>query len=241
MTERASRIRAVVFDLDGVLIDTEGLQYQAWTAALSPLGVALSRDAYLDMAGRQSDLIAQELVASLRLPTTAPALLRDKTAALDRLLQSAPIELLPCALEAVAALGARMPLALATGGSRSETRLKLDRVGLSAHFAVVVTRSDVMRGKPHPDVYALAADRLAVAAQDCAAIEDTEYGVAASKAAGLLCIAVPGEYSMRQDFAHADSVASTLQDAVRMLGGERRPEHAADQADAADEARRSCE
>src|SRR4030095_10421428 len=158
------RIRAVVFDLDGVLIDTEGLQYRAWTAALSPLGATLSRDAYLDMAGRQSDLIAQELVAALRLPTNPAALLRDKTVELDRLLQSAPIEMLPCALEAVAALGLPMPLALATGGSRSETRLKLDRVGLSAHFAVVVTRSDVMRGKPHPDVYALATDRLSVGA-----------------------------------------------------------------------------
>ena len=140
------RSRAVVFDLDGVLIDTEGLQYQAWMAALAPLGVALSKDAYLDLAGRQSDLIAQELVVALRLSTTAAVLLRNKTVELDRLLQSAPIELLPCAVKAVTDLGCRMPLGLATGGSRSETRLKLDSVGLSAHFKVVVTRSDVTRG-----------------------------------------------------------------------------------------------
>lgn len=215
------RSRAVVFDLDGVLIDTEGLQYQAWVAALAPLGVSLSKDAYLDMAGRQSDLIAQELVVALRLSTTAAALLRDRTVELDRLLHSAPIELLPGALQAVTDLGCRMPLALATGGSRSETRLKLDRVGLSRHFKVVVTRSDVTRGKPHPDVYALAAERLAMPPQQCAAIEDTEYGIAAAKAPGLLCIAVRGEYSTRQDFSHADRIAPTLDDAVRILGEER--------------------
>jgi beta-phosphoglucomutase-like phosphatase (HAD superfamily) len=145
-------IRAVVFDLDGVLIDTEGLQYQAWSIALAPLGVTLSRDDYLHMAGRQGDLIAQELVESLGLATEATALLRHKSVELDRLLDAAPIRLLPGAVEAVADLGRSMPLALATGGSESETRLKVDRVGLARHFKVVVTRSDVRRGKPHPDV-----------------------------------------------------------------------------------------
>jgi len=211
-------IRAVVFDLDGVLIDSEGLQYQAWTTALAALGVDLSKDDYLKMAGRQGDVIAQELVESLGLTTTATALLRHKSVELDRLLDAAPIQLLPGALEAVTDLGQRMPLALATGGSESETRVKVDRVGLAGHFRVVVTRSDVARGKPHPDVYVLAAERLAVIPQDCAAIEDTEYGVAAAKAAGILCVAVPGEYSKGQDFAKADRVAPTLQDAVRILG-----------------------
>lgn len=210
-------VRAVVFDLDGVLIDTEGFQHRAWVAALEPLGVALSKDAYLDLAGRQSDLIARELVDSLRLPDDPEALLRSKTRELDRLLQSAAIALLPCAVEAVQDLGGRLPLALATGGSRSETRLKLDIVGLSRHFRVVVTRSDVVRGKPHPDIYAMAADRLAMPPEHCAAIEDTSYGVAAAKAAGLLCIAVPGEYSARQDFTRADHVVPTLQEAVRIL------------------------
>src|SRR6185369_11772370 len=166
-------IQAVVFDLDGVLIDTEGLQYQAWSTALAPLGVDLSRDDYLKMAGRQGDVIAQELVESLGLATTATAFLQHKTAELDRLLHSMPIQLLPGAVEAVTDLGRRMPIALATGGSESETRLKLDKAGLAVYFRVVVTRSDVTRGKPHPDVYLLATERLAVVPQDCAAIEDT--------------------------------------------------------------------
>ena len=211
------QIRAIVFDLDGVLISTEVLQYSAWVEALNAYGVVLSKKAYVDLAGRQSDLIALDLVGQHRMRCDPQQLLEAKRIALRRLLRSTTLVLQPHAKETVQELGNRFPLALATGGSHRETNLKLEQVGLAACFLTVVTRSDVKRGKPFPDIYVTAVERLGLPPHECVAIEDTQHGVAAARAAGLACIAVPGEYSANQDFRGADRVFKSLKDVAACL------------------------
>ncbi len=204
-------LAAVVFDLDGVLVDSESLQLAAWDRYLARFGKRLPSELAARLFGRRLQDTARILVTELDLPVSPEQAARERD---ELFLASLPGAVKPRegALELVSSLQSfGLPLGLATGGHRRYVDLVLQELGLSRAFAAIVTGEDVVRGKPAPDCYALAVRRLGVVANRAVAIEDAPLGVAAARAAGLRCLAVPnGHTESLPGFDRADAVLPDL-------------------------------
>ena len=183
-------IEAVVFDLDGVLIDSE----QVWDAAREQLvrerGGRWHAQAQRDMMGMSSTEWSAYMHDELGLPEP-PEEIDDEVVQrmLARYRESLPI--LPGASEAVVALGARWRLGLASSSNREIIDEVLRLANLADLFVVTVSSEEVARGKPSPDVYLEAARRLRAAPERCVAIEDSTNGILSAHAAGMEVIAIP--------------------------------------------------
>ncbi len=208
---------AAIFDQDGILTDTESLQWQGWVEVLKPFGIGMPKQEYIrNYAGKTGSIIEKELIKKHNLRIKRGALTKKKETWLMSWFKVNKISLMPYAMEAIeffSRKGAR--LALASGGSKEEVELKLKKTGILDMFDVISTKSDVRRGKPFPDIYVFVAKKLGIRPEDCIVFEDTQYGVEAAKAAGMKCIAVPTEFSAAQDFSKADGVFPNLKEAVR--------------------------
>ncbi len=184
-------LSAVILDMDGTLHDTEVVYHQALQAAVRAVGFAVSEafcHSLIGIPGPETDAM---LVAHLG-PDFPFAefdrqyeALRDSALAAEFPLKAGAIQL----LEDLVRGG--MKVAVATSASRRAAELHLGRSGLRAHLPVVVTRDDVARGKPHPDVFLRAAELLDVPAEECLAVEDSFNGVRAAHAAGMMPVMVP--------------------------------------------------
>jgi HAD superfamily hydrolase (TIGR01509 family) len=211
-------IAAVVFDLDGVLVDSEA----AWDAARRELvrerGGAWKDSATRDMLGMSSlewsQYVADELGVDL-----APEEISARV--VDQLLSAyrEQLPLMPGAVEAVERLAARWPLGLASSSNPEVIELVLSESGLERHFSAWVSSTQVGPGKPAPDVYLEATRRLGVDPVDCVAIEDSENGIKSAHAAGMPVIAIPNpEFQPpAETLALANHVAGSLDELTPKL------------------------
>jgi HAD superfamily hydrolase (TIGR01509 family) len=183
-------IEAVVFDLDGVLIESEQVWDEARRELTEELGGRWHERAQRDMMGMSSPEWSRYMHEELGIPRS-PGDINDEVVRRLGVLYRGHLPLLPGAREAVARLAGRWPLAVASSSNRPLIELVLELAGLADRFLVVVSSEEVERGKPAPDVYREAARRLGVAPGSCAAIEDSEAGLLAARAAGLRVLASP--------------------------------------------------
>ena len=184
---------AVVFDLDGVLVDSEQRWNEAREALVREAGGRWRDDAATAMMGMSS----REWPAYLRDELGVPLSLEEINLDVVRRMQDgyrAGLPLLPGAGQAVRALAARWPLGLASSSNREIIDLVLEVAGLGSLFRVTVSSEEVARGKPAPDVYVETARRLGVDPAGCVAIEDSGNGVRAAAGAGMAVIAVPNPH-----------------------------------------------
>lgn len=187
---RADGPAGVVFDMDGVLIDSGAHHRASWTALCDDLGVAPPPEFWRLTIGRPAEEAVQRLLGRAMSSAEARALGARKRAHYARLAQRGILPI-PGVTEFVAEL-ARLgvPRAVATSAPRSDLERLLTAVGLRSHFAVVVTAEDVRRGKPDPEVYVRAARGLGLAPGACLVFEDAPVGVQAGRAAGMRVIGV---------------------------------------------------
>jgi HAD superfamily hydrolase (TIGR01509 family) len=194
-------MRAVIFDFDGVLVNSEPLHFRALHEALLGEGIAISEEEYLReyvaYDDRGSIRIALERHGRPSSPDRIKAVAAVKAEAFERLMAEVPFY--PGARELVRGLAAEMPLAIASGARRAEIERILRAGGLRDAFAAVVGADDVTRTKPDPEPY-LAAHALiaplapALAAAECLVFEDTLVGIAAGRAAGMKVVGVAQTY-----------------------------------------------
>ena len=186
-------IDAVIFDLDGVLVDSE----QLWAAAREELvrerGGTWTAEATRAMMGMSSREWSRYMRDELGVDLPPETISADVVARLERLYRER-LPLLPGAVEAVAAMHAEWPLGLASSANREIIELVLELGELGHFFAATVSSEEVPRGKPAPDVYLEAARRLGVAPERCAAVEDSSNGLRSADAAGMTVVAVPNPH-----------------------------------------------
>jgi HAD superfamily hydrolase (TIGR01509 family) len=204
-------VAAVVFDLDGVLLDSEVAWNQAKRELTEQQGGRWHEGAPRDMMGMSSPEWARYLHEELGVPLGEQEINQAVVARLtERYRERLP--LLPGAPEAVERLAARWPLGLASSSNRPIIDLVLEASGLGRHFAVSVSSEEVPRGKPAPDVYLAAAERLGAEPAQAVAIEDSTNGILAARGAGMRVIALPNPDFPPDDEAlgEADVVLDSL-------------------------------
>jgi HAD superfamily hydrolase (TIGR01509 family) len=214
---------AVIFDLDGVLADSERLWNQAKAALVQELGGRWREDAPRAMMGMSSGEWSAYMRDELHVPGELESINRGVVARMEAMYRER-VPVLPGAADAVQAIAARWPVALASSANREIIDLFLELAGLREVFAVTVSSEEVARGKPAPDVYLEAARQLDVAAGACVAVEDSSNGLRAAAAAGMVVVAVPNphyppdEDALALAAARIETIAELTPELVASLG-----------------------
>jgi HAD superfamily hydrolase (TIGR01509 family) len=183
-------IEAVVFDLDGVLLDTEELWDEARRDLAAERGGRWPVDAQRAMMGMSSPEWSRYMHDVVGLAESPEEISAEVVSRLERLYRER-LPLLDGAVEAVQRIGSRWPLAIASSSNRPLIDLFVELTGTADLFRATVSSEDVAAGKPAPDVYLEAARRLGVAPPSCAAIEDSENGIRSAAGAGMHVVAIP--------------------------------------------------
>jgi HAD superfamily hydrolase (TIGR01509 family) len=206
-------IRAVVFDFDGLIVDSESPEYLAWQAVHAHYGWPFPLESWQRNIGRNDDPF--DALGRFREPDSplapeeARALWREHR---DRLLEGflTPMPGVVALIDNIRARGLRT--AVASSSQLTRVRGLLLQLGLGERFDAVACGDEVPKAKPAPDVYRLAARRIGVVERACVALEDSPAGLRAAKAAGMWCIAVPSPLTRGMDFSAADLVVASLRD-----------------------------
>ena len=206
-------IEGVVFDLDGLLIDSE----QVWDAAREQLarerGGRWHENAQRDMMGMSSPEWSRYMHDAIGLPEPPEEINHEVVRRMEAIYRER-LPVIPGAREAVERIAARWPLGLASSSNRELIDLTLELLGVAGLFRATVSSEEVARGKPAPDVYLEAARRLGIEPTKAAAVEDSQNGILAAKAAGMRVVAIPNEHFPPgpDALADADVVLDSLSD-----------------------------
>jgi len=202
-------IKAILWDNDGLLVDTERVYYEANRQALLRAGVQLTKQQFSDISLRQG-LSPLELARRRGWKTDQIAALRQERDAYYLALLRQGVYVLPGVEMTLRALRGKARMGIVTSAQRVHFDAMHARSGLSPHFEFVITREDFARGKPAPDGYREGLRRLGVGPKECLAVEDSERGLVSAAAAGLRCIVVPNAESAGGNFSRALAVLPNM-------------------------------
>jgi HAD superfamily hydrolase (TIGR01509 family) len=207
-------IRAVVFDFDGILADSEPLHLRAYQEVFDGLGTTLTREEYYSRYLGYNDEDMFRHVAADRgwsmSDEQIAAVVAEKTRVFDAIIDTTDV-LFAGAAACVERLAAAFPLGIASGALPHEIRTILKRANLDRHFRFIVGSGDTFRSKPAPDPYLRAAELHALPPSECVAIEDSKWGIESAQTAGMTCIGVTHTYPADR-LAMADVVVASLDD-----------------------------
>lgn len=209
-------VKAILFDNDGVLVDTERLYYRANFEMFEDAGFELTPQIYEEFYLRrnigawhlaQQAGVAEELFHGMR---------EARNRRYSELLQNEQI-LIPGVLEAVKAAAERVTVGVVTSSRRDHFEIIHRRTGLLPLFNFIVAEGDYAKSKPDPEPYLVGVQRSGAAKSECVAIEDTERGLTAAAAAGLRCWVIPSELTRGQDFSAADAVLNSIEELLQRI------------------------
>ena len=209
-------VRAIFWDNDGILVETEPLYFEANQRTLAPLGIDLNEELY-----RRLFLIegrgAWHLLDERGFSEAEIESLRQQRNALYSDLIRARVRVLPGVVDVLDALHGRFSMAVVTSSRRDHFDLIHERTGLLKYFDFVVAGGDYARSKPDPAPYIAALERSGLSPEDCIAIEDSERGLESAARAGIRCIVVPTALTRRSAFERAIRIAENLGDVPALL------------------------
>ncbi len=205
-------IRAVTFDMDGLMFNTEDLFDQVGSRLLSRRGHVFSLEVKLKTMGLPGPKAFEVLQREFDLSETYEAFQSEIDEIFSEILPG-QLQTMPGLFQLLELLEVReIPKSVATSSHRGFAESVLGRFQLEPRFKFLLTRDDVVHGKPNPDIYLAAAEMLNVAPGEMLVLEDSLIGSSAAVAAGAFTIAVPTSHSQHQDFSHVDRVANSLVD-----------------------------
>ncbi len=206
-------IRAIVFDFDGLILDTEEPVYRSWLEVYQAHGEELPFERWVQIVGSTTSGFHPQHHLEERLGRPLPQEVLDRRVGrrTEMILTNAVLPGVVEHLDAARELGLR--LGCASSSTQEWVRGHLARLGILERFDCIRCRDDVAHAKPEPDLYVAVLDCLGVAADEAIAIEDSPNGVTAAKRAGLRCVAIPNSITARLDLSQADLVLNSLADA----------------------------
>ena len=213
MTDDSSRpVRGVLFDLDGLMFNTEVVFHATGTEMLRRRGKPAPAAVFRGMVGKRAVDAWPVMIEMMELTDTIEELEAEAHELFPKLLED-HLQPMPGLMDLLAALDrAGIPRAVGTSSGREYAMDLLNRYEIAEGFTAVLGAEDVTNGKPAPEIYEKAAGRLGLAASQTLVLEDTEAGIAAAKAAGAIGVAVPHSHSHGQTYDEADYVIDTLAD-----------------------------
>ncbi len=212
-------LNAVIFDFDGIIVDSEPMHYRAFCKILEPLGMGFSwddycsiyigyddRDAFREAFKAQGEKICHQDLKQM---------IAEKAEVFQQLIANGELNPLPGAIELIESIPARLPVALCSGALRQDIDPIIGNLGIADAFNVIVTAEDTKKSKPDPAPYRLACQKLGLKDPSTAiAIEDTPLGIVSAKGAGLKVLAVTNSYD-REYLLEADAVTDSLENVSR--------------------------
>ncbi len=201
-------IRTVIFDMDGVIIDTEPIHHHAFFTQFAELGITVSDELYASFLGSSTRNVFQRLKQEFALDQEVPALLQRKRELFNQAFDTdADLDLLPGVRALIQDLREHnVQLVLASSASKATIARVFNRFGLGSYFSHIVSGEDFVQSKPNPAIFLHAAELAQTPVSECIVIEDSANGVAAAKAAGIYCVGYASPHSAGQDLRLADRV-----------------------------------
>jgi beta-phosphoglucomutase family hydrolase len=199
----------VIFDLDGVIVDTEPIHYESWVKLAKEIGVKMKKQFFEDTFGQQSVAITRKLVG----PKVNQKLVEqwaDLKEIYYREMVKDKLQPLPGVIKLLKELNKnKFKLAIGSSGPPNNVDLTLNTLKIRDYFNVITTAADVLRGKPEPDVFLITAQKLNLKPQNCVVIEDAPVGITAAKRANMKVIALQTTYS-KKDLINASITVQDL-------------------------------
>lgn len=213
-----NRFCAVIFDMDGVLVDSESVHFESTVQVMAKFDLSFTQADNRRFIGSTDRVMFNALVAQHGLTDSIDTLIEMRKAIYLELIQNGALVWREGIRDLVAELAEREhTLAVASSGLKRIIEYTLNRGGIRHHFGSVVSADDIPAPKPSPEIYLEAAKRLGVDPASCAAVEDTDVGVRAAKNAGMFAIAFPTMTTAAMNFAPADAMAASAEDIRRIL------------------------
>lgn len=210
------KIKAVIFDLDGIIIDSEPWQKQAFERTLTPYGIKLTDREFSRFIGIRTYENFLYLKSKYNLPLSAERLTRIKNQHYGEILkkQARPREGL---IELLNYLFPQYILAVASGSIKKDVIGTLKLLNIEKYFKLVLTGDDIKNGKPDPEIFIRTAQKLNLFPEQCVVIEDSENGVISARRAGMYIIAVPTPSTKYHNFKDADIIIKNLSEIKNLL------------------------
>ncbi len=206
------QLEALIFDMDGVLVDSEPLHLRAFQEIMQRYGQLWTEEENRRFLGQKDIEIAAIMIEELSMPVTPHAMVDEKETILREIFKKelAPRPGLMSILKIAESMS--LPMAVASSATLPTIELVVDLLGIRSSFKTLTSGDEVPKGKPAPDVFLLAAKRLDADPARCLVIEDTLNGIRAAKAAGMKCVAIPCDATRHEDHSMADLRLESLVD-----------------------------
>lgn len=204
-------IKVIIFDLDGLLVNSQPLQYKAYNHVFSKYGYPLSSDEWEEWI--QNSYSANAWIKKHNLPLNPEKIRAEKKEIYDQLIAT-ELNLMPGARKAIRLLSKKYRLCIASSSRIESVKAILQKFNLDSNFEKVLSDTEMEKGKPHPHIFLKMAKLMQVSPQECCVIEDSSAGLKAAKSAGMKCIVCPDKFIKKQcsEYQNADKMVNSLEE-----------------------------